>query len=56
MNICLMTDNYAVKLNGISFQNMTFLLIFLKAIKDTLIPWFNGLKGGSISPIMPIVR
>ena len=21
----------------------------------TLIPWFNGLKGGSISPIMPIV-
>ena len=29
-----MTNNYAVKLNRIFFQNITFLLIFSKAIKD----------------------
>ena len=34
MNICSMTNNYAVKLNRILFQNITFLLIFLKAIRD----------------------
>ena len=35
MNICSKTNNYTVKLNRIFFpQNMTFFLIFLKAIKD----------------------
>ena len=32
--ICSKTNNYAVKLNRIFFQKVTFLLLFSKAIRD----------------------